>query len=406
MFDVLQIRKDFPILAREVNGKPLVYLDNGASSQKPEVVIDAVTRAYKHEYANVHRGLHYLSNVATEKYESVRGVVAKFLNASDETEIILNSGTTEGINMVAYGWAMEHMKKGDNIVLSVMEHHANIVPWHFLRKRMGVELKWVDIDDHGNLDPQKVIDAIDKNTKLVAITHMSNVLGTIVDVKTICHAAKSLGVATLIDGSQGAVHLPVNVQDLGCDFYPITGHKLCGPTGSGAIYVRAERMAEMRPFLGGGDMIKEVHKDSIIYNDPPMKFEAGTPGIVQTIGFGVALNYIMQIGLKNIAEYEAGLKDYALKQLTALNWLKIQGQPKDKGAIFSFTMDNSGHAHDISTILDKKGVAVRAGQHCAGPLMDHMGITASCRASFAFYNTKTEVDTLVDALQVANDLLG
>ena len=406
MFDVLQIRKDFPILAREVNGKPLVYLDNGASSQKPEVVIDAVTRAYKDEYSNVHRGLHYLSNVATEKYESVRGVVAKFLNASDENEIILNSGTTEGINMVAYGWAMEHMKKGDNIVLSVMEHHANIVPWHFLRERMGVELKWVDIDDHGNLDPQKVIDAIDKNTKLVAITHMSNVLGTIVDVKTICHAAKSLGVATLIDGSQGAVHLPVNVQDLGCDFYPITGHKLCGPTGSGAIYVRAERMAEMRPFLGGGDMIKEVHKDSIIYNDPPMKFEAGTPGIVQTIGFGVALNYIMQIGLKNIAEYEAGLKDYALKKLTALNWLKIQGQPKDKGAIFSFTLDNSGHAHDISTILDKKGVAVRAGQHCAGPLMDHMGITASCRASFAFYNTKTEVDTLVDALQVANDLLG
>ena len=406
MFDVLQIRKDFPILAREVNGKPLVYLDNGASSQKPEVVIDAVTRTYKEEYANVHRGLHYLSNVATEKYESVRGVVAKFLNASDENEIILNSGTTEGINMVAYGWAMEHMKKGDNIVLSVMEHHANIVPWHFLRERMGVELKWVDIDDHGNLDPQKVIDAIDKNTKLVAITHMSNVLGTIVDVKTICHAAKSLGVATLIDGSQGAVHLPVNVQDLGCDFYPITGHKLCGPTGSGAIYVRAERMAEMRPFLGGGDMIKEVHKDSIIYNDAPMKFEAGTPGIVQTIGFGVALNYIMQIGLKNIAEYEAGLKDYALKKLTALNWLKIQGQPKDKGAIFSFTLDNSGHAHDISTILDKKGVAVRAGQHCAGPLMDHMGITASCRASFAFYNTKTEVDTLVDALQVANDLLG
>ena len=406
MFDVRQIRKDFPILAREVNGKPLVYLDNGASSQKPDVVIDAVTRAYKDEYANVHRGLHYLSNVATEKYESVRGIVAEFLNASDENEIILNSGTTEGINMVAYGWAMEHMKKGDNIVLSVMEHHANIVPWHFLRERMGIELKWVDIDDHGNLDPQNVIDAIDKNTKLVAITHMSNVLGTIVDVKTICHEARSLGVATLIDGSQGAVHLPVNVQDLGCDFYPITGHKLCGPTGSGAIYVRAERMAEMRPFLGGGDMIKEVHADSIIYNDAPMKFEAGTPGIVQTIGFGVALNYIMKIGLKNIAEYEAELKDYALKKLTALNWLNLQGQPKDKGAIFSFTMDNSGHAHDISTILDKKGVAVRAGQHCAGPLMDHMGITASCRASFAFYNTKTEVDTLVDALQVANELFG
>ena len=406
MFDVLKIRADFPILAREVNGKRLVYLDNGASSQKPEAVINAVTQAYKEEYANVHRGLHYLSNLATEKYESVRGVVAKFLNASDESEIILNSGTTEGINMVAYGWAMEHLKRGDNIVLSVMEHHANIVPWHFLRERMGVELKWVEIDNHGNLDPQKVIDAIDKNTKLVAITHMSNVLGTVVDVKSICHAAKSLGVATLIDGSQGAVHMPVDVQEIGCDFYPITGHKLCGPTGSGAIFVRAERMSEMRPFLGGGDMIKEVHRDSITYNDAPMRFEAGTPGIVQTIGFGVALNYMMKIGLKNIADYEAELKDYANKKLIALNWLKLQGQPNEKGAIFSFTMENAGHAHDISTILDKKGVAVRAGQHCAGPLMDHLGITASCRASFAFYNTKTEVDTLVDALQLANDLFG
>ena len=406
MFDVSQIRKDFPILTREVNGKPLVYLDNGASSQKPDVVIDAVTRAYRNEYANVHRGLHYLSNLATEKYESVRGIVAKFLNAADESEIILNTGTTEGINMVAYGWAMEHLKQGDNIVLSVMEHHANIVPWHFLRERLGIELKWVNIDDRGNLDTQSVIDAIDKKTKLVAITHMSNVLGTIVDVKTICHEAQSLGVATLVDGSQGAVHMPVDVQEIGCDFYPITGHKLCGPTGSGAIYVKAERMVEMRPFLGGGDMIKEVHKDTVIYNEPPMKFEAGTPGIVQTIGFGVALNYMMNIGLNNIAEYEAELKEYALAKLTALNWLRLQGEPDNRGAIFSFTMENAGHAHDISTILDKKGVAVRAGQHCAGPLMDHLGIAASCRASFAFYNTKSEVNTLVEALQLANDLFG
>lgn len=335
MFDVSQIRTDFPILARKVNEKPLVYLDNGASSQKPDVVIDAVKRAYSEDYANVHRGLHYLSNLSTEKYESVRGVVARFLNASDENEIVLNSGTTEGINMVAYGWAMEHLKHGDNIVLSIMEHHANIVPWHFLRERMGIELKWVDIDDHGNLDPQSVIDAIDKNTKLVAVTHMSNVLGTIVDVKTICHAAKSFGVATLIDGSQGAVHLPVDVQEIGCDFYPITGHKLCGPSGSGAIYVKAERMEEMRPFLGGGDMIKEVHKDSIIYNDAPMKFEAGTPGIVETIGFGVALDYMMNVGLTNIAAYEAELENYAYERLTALNWLNLQGQPKKKGAIFS-----------------------------------------------------------------------
>jgi len=406
MFDVSQIRKDFPILTREVNRKPLVYLDNGASSQKPNVVIDAVTKAYREEYANVHRGLHYLSNLATEKYESVRGIVAKFLNAADESEIILNTGTTEGINMVAYGWAMEHLKQGDNIVLSVMEHHANIVPWHFLRERLGIELKWVNIDDRGNLDTQSVIDAIDKKTKLVAITHMSNVLGTIVDVKTICHEAQSLGVATLVDGSQGAVHMPVDVQEIGCDFYPITGHKLCGPTGSGAIYVKAERMVEMRPFLGGGDMIKEVHKDTVIYNEPPMKFEAGTPGIVQTIGFGVALNYMMNIGLNNIAEYEAELKEYALAKLTALNWLRLQGEPENRGAIFSFTMENAGHAHDISTILDKKGVAVRAGQHCAGPLMDHLGVTASCRASFAFYNTKSEVDTLVESLQLANDLFG
>ena len=406
MFDVSQIRKDFPILTREVNGKPLVYLDNGASSQKPDLVIDAVTRAYREEYANVHRGLHYLSNLATEKYESVRGIVAKFLNAADESEIILNTGTTEGINMVAYGWAMEHLKQGDNIVLSVMEHHANIVPWHFLRERLGIELKWVNIDDEGNLDTQSVIDAIDKKTRLVAITHMSNVLGTIVDVKTICHEAQSLGVATLVDGSQGAVHMPVDVQEIGCDFYPITGHKLCGPTGSGAIYVKAERMVEMRPFLGGGDMIKEVHKDTVIYNEPPMKFEAGTPGIVQTIGFGVALNYMMNIGLNNIAEYEAELKEYAVAKLTALNWLRLQGEPDNRGAIFSFTMENAGHAHDISTILDKKGVAVRAGQHCAGPLMDHLGITASCRASFAFYNTKSEVDALVEALQLANDLFG
>ena len=236
MFDVSQIRTDFPILAIEVNGTPLVYLDNGASSQKPDVVIDAVTRAYREEYANVHRGLHYLSNLATEKYESVRGIVSKFLNAADESEIILNTGTTEGINMVAYGWAMEHLKQGDNIVLSVMEHHANIVPWHFLRERLGIELKWVNIDDNGNLDPQSVIDAIDNKTKLVAITHMSNVLGTIVDVKTICHEAQSLGVASLVDGSQGAVHMPVDVQDIGCDFYPITGHKLCGPTGSCLLY--------------------------------------------------------------------------------------------------------------------------------------------------------------------------
>ena len=404
-FDIASIRADFPILSREVNGQPLVYLDNGASSQKPQVVIDAVTRAYAHEYANVHRGLHYLSNLATDKYEAVRGVVARFLNAGAETEIVLNSGTTEGINAVAYGWAMENLTAGDEIILSVMEHHANIVPWHFLRERYGVVLKWVDIDAQGNLDPQAVIDAISERSKLIAITHMSNVLGSVVDVKTICHHARSRGVPVLVDGSQAAVHHAVDVQDIGCDFYAITGHKLCGPSGSGAIFMRAERMAEMRPFIGGGDMIKEVHKDKVIYNDPPMMLEAGTPGIVQTIGFGVALDYMMDIGFEAIQAHEKTLTDYAQSQLESLNWLTLQGAAQDKGPIFSFTLQGAAHAHDISTILDRKGIAVRAGQHCAGPLMEFMGVTASCRASFAFYNSLEEVDRLVDGLHLAHDLL-
>lgn len=404
MYDVEKIRADFPILSRTVNGKPLTYLDNGASAQKPQVVIDAVTRAYAEEYSNVHRGLHYLSNLATEKYEAVRGTVARFLNAGDENSIVLNSGTTEGINLVAYGWAMPQFEAGDEIVLSVMEHHANIVPWHFLRERQGVVLKWIDTDADGSLDPQKVIDAITPRTKLVAVTQCSNVLGTVVDVKTITAAAQAKGVAVLVDGSQGAVHMPVDVQDIGCDFYAITGHKLYGPSGSGAIFIKPERMAEMRPFIGGGDMIREVSKEQVIYNDPPMKFEAGTPGIVQTIGLGVALDYMMNLGMANIAAHEAELRDYAMSRLTGLNWVNVQGQAPGKAAIFSFTLDGAAHAHDISTILDKKGVAVRAGHHCAGPLMDHLGVSATCRASFGLYNTKAEVDTLIEALELAHEL--
>ncbi|AKS45907.1 cysteine desulfurase [Octadecabacter temperatus] len=403
-FDVTAVRADFPILSREVNGKPLVYLDSGASAQKPQIVIDAINTAYASEYANVHRGLHYLSNLATEKYEGVRGTIAKFLGASNENTIVLNSGTTEGINTVAYGWAMENMQAGDEIILSVMEHHANIVPWHFLRERMGVKLVWIDVDANGDLDPQKVLDAVTPRTKLIAVTHLSNVLGTVVDVKTICHAAREKGIATLIDGSQAAVHMPVNVEDLGCDFYPITGHKLYGPSGSGAIYIRAERMAEMRPFLGGGDMIREVHKDHIIYNDAPMKFEAGTPGIVQTIGFGVALEYMMGLGMENIAVHERDIRDYARSKLDGLNWLNVQGTSAGKAAIFSFTLEGAAHAHDISTVLDKKGVAVRAGQHCTGPLMEHLGVSATCRASFAMYNTTDDVDALVDALELCHKL--
>ena len=403
-FDVAKVRADFPILSREVNGNPLVYLDSGASAQKPQVVIDAISKAYGEEYANVHRGLHYLSNLATDKYESVRGIIAKFLNAPSEDCIIYNSGTTEGINMVAYGWAMPRMEAGDEIVLSIMEHHANIVPWHFLRERQGVVIKWVDVDANGDLDPQKVIDAIGPKTKLVGVTHMSNVLGTVVDIKAITAGAHAKGVPVLVDGSQAAVHMPVDLQDLGCDFYAVTGHKLYGPSGSGAIYVAKDRMAEMRPFMGGGDMIRDVTRDTVTWNDPPMMFEAGTPGIVQTIGMGVAIEYMMGLGLDHIAAHERSLRDYARDRLDGLNWLNVQGQSATKGAIFSFTLEGAAHAHDISTVLDKKGVAVRAGTHCAMPLMEHMGVGATCRASFGMYNTTDEVDVLVDALELCHDL--
>jgi cysteine desulfurase/selenocysteine lyase len=403
MYDVAKIRADFPILSRQVNGKPLVYLDNGASAQKPKVVIDAISHAYEQEYANVHRGLHYLSNLATEHYESVRGRIARFLNA-DSDEVVFTTGATEGINLVSYGWAAPRLKAGDEIVLSIMEHHANIVPWHFLRERQGVVLKWVDCDANGDLDPQAVIDAIGPRTRLVAVTHMSNVLGTVVDVAAICRGAAAKGVPVLVDGSQAAVHMPVDVKALGCDFYAITGHKLYGPSGSGGIFIRADRQAEMRPFMGGGDMIREVSRDVITWNDPPMKFEAGTPGIVAQIGLGVALDYMDAVGMANIAAHERRLRDYAQTRLQGLNWLTVQGNSATKGAIFSFTLDGAAHAHDISTVLDKRGVAVRAGTHCAMPLMTHLGVSATCRASFGMYNTVEEVDVLISALELCHDL--
>lgn len=406
MYDVERIRADFPILSRQVNGRPLVYLDNGASAQKPQVVIDTVTRAYSAEYANVHRGLHFLSNLATEKYEAVRGIVARFLGAPDPEEIVFTSGTTEGINLISYAWAAPRMQTGDEIVLSLLEHHANIVPWHFLRERQGVVLKWVEPEADGTLDPQKVIAAIGPKTRLVAVTQMSNVTGTRVDVATICKAAREKGVPVLVDGSQGAVHAPVSVAEMGCDFYAITGHKLYGPSGSGAIWIAKDRMAEMRPFLGGGDMIRTVSRDVVTYADPPMRFEAGTPGIVQQIGLGAALEYLMALGMDNVAAHEAGLRDYAAERLNGLNWLNIQGTTRDKGAIFSFTLNGAAHAHDISTILDKKGIAVRAGTHCAMPLLSHLGLTATCRASFGLYNTRSEVDALVDALEFCHELFG
>ena len=403
MYDVAKVRADFPILSRQVNGKPLVYLDNGASAQKPQVVIDAVTRTYSQEYANVHRGLHYLSNLATDNYEAARAKISGFLNASPD-HFVFSTGTTEAINLVSYGWAAPRLQAGDEIILSSMEHHANIVPWHFLRERQGVVLKWVDVDSNGDLDPEAVLAAITPRTRLIAVTHMSNVLGTVVDVAAICRGAAAKGVPVLVDGSQAAVHMAVDVQAIGCDFYAITGHKLYGPSGSGGIYIHPDRMAEMRPFLGGGDMIREVGRDAITWNDPPMKFEAGTPGIVQQIGLGVAIDYMTGLGMANIAAHERALRDYARTRLDGLNWVQVQGNSATKGAIFSFTLDGAAHAHDISTVLDKRGIAVRAGTHCAMPLMAQFGLSATCRASFGLYNTVEEVDALVSALELCHEL--
>ncbi|WP_185804696.1 cysteine desulfurase [Pontivivens nitratireducens] len=406
MYDVSKIRSDFPILSRKVNGKPLVYLDNGASAQKPQVVIDAISRAYGQEYANVHRGLHTLSTIATENYEAVRGKVARFLGDVPEEEIIFTTGATEGFNLIAYGWAMQNLTAGDEIVLSVMEHHANIVPWHFLRERMGVKLVWVEPEADGSFDPARVAEVLTDRTKLVTLTHMSNVLGTVVDIAAVADILRPRGIPLAVDGSQAAVHMPVDLTALGADFYCITGHKLYGPSASGAVWIKTERMAQMRPFMGGGDMIRTVTRDDITYNDPPHKFEAGTPGIVQTIGLGAALDYMTAAGIENIAAHEADLRDYAQDRFRSLNWLHLQGTAAGKGAIFSFTMDGGAHPHDISTIVDQKGVAVRAGHHCCQPLMQHMGVNATCRASFGMYNTRDEVDTLIDALETCHRLLG
>jgi len=402
-YDVTRIRADFPILARQVYGKPLVYLDNAASAQKPLAVLDRLQQAYTEEYANVHRGLHFLANAATEAYEGAREKVRAFLNAGRAEEIIFTRNATEAINLVAYTFARERIQAGDEIVLSIMEHHSNIVPWHFLRERQGAVLKWAPVDDEGNF----LIDEFEKlltgRTKLVAITHMSNMLGTLVPVKEVVRRAHARGIPVLIDGAQAAVHLDVDVRDIDCDFYAITGHKLYGPTGIGVLYGKYAHLTAMPPFNGGGEMIREVFTDRVTYGDPPHKFEAGTPSIVQAIGLGAAIDYVNSIGKSRIRTHEHGLVSYAHERLREINSLRILGTTKDKGPIVSFELKGA-HPHDVATVIDRAGVAVRAGTHCVMPLLARFGMTASCRASFALYNTRDEIDVLARALVKAQDI--
>jgi len=401
-YDIAKIRADFPALALKVYGKQLVYLDNAASAQKPKQVLDRIQRAYTEQYANVHRGLHYLANEATEAYEGARETVRAFLNAGRKEEIIFTRNATEAINLVAYTFGRERIKAGDEIVLSIMEHHSNIVPWHFLRERQGAVIKWAPIDEDGNFLLDEFEKLLTSRTKMVAITHMSNALGTVVPVKEVVRLAHARGIPVLVDGAQAAVHMDVDVRDIDCDFYVFTGHKVYGPTGIGALYGKYEHLAAMPPFNGGGEMIHEVFEDRITYGEPPYKFEAGTPAIVQAIGLGAAIDYVNSIGKPRIHAHEDALVKYAHERLGQINSLRIIGKAPDKGPIVSFEMKGA-HPHDVATIIDRSGVAVRAGTHCVMPLLARYGLTATCRASFAMYNTKDEVDTLAASLVKAQE---
>ncbi|WP_196258428.1 cysteine desulfurase [Pelagibacterium limicola] len=398
--DLEKVRADFPILEEKIHGNRLIYLDSGASAQKPVQVLDRMDHAFRHEYANVHRGLHTLANRATEAFEGAREKARAFLNAERLEEIVFTRSATEAINLVASSFAGPRVGEGDEIVLSIMEHHSNIVPWHFHRERKGAVLKWVDVTDEGGLDLNAFETALTSRTRMVAITHMSNVLGTITPLKQIVEIAHAKNIPVLIDGSQGAVHEKVDVRDIGADFYVFTGHKLYGPTGIGVLYGRYDLLEEMQPYQGGGEMIEEVGLEAVTYNDPPHRFEAGTPPIVQAIGLGAAIDYVESVGRDAIVAHEHEVAAYAHERLTRINSLRIIGNAPGKGGIFSFTLDNA-HAHDVSTLLDRYGVAVRAGTHCAMPLLKRFGATSTCRASFALYNGKDDVDVLVEAIEKA-----
>ena len=402
-YDVERIRQDFPILRERPYGEPLVYLDNAASAQKPKAVLDRLTHAYEHEYANVHRGLHYLANAATEAYETARESVRRFLNASSAEEIVFTRSATEAINLVASSYGLKNIGAGDEIVLSVMEHHSNIVPWHFHREHKGAVLRWVEVGDDGSFSMEAFEQALGDRTRIVAITQMSNVLGTTPPLKEIVRLAHQRGIPVLVDGSQGAVHLDVDVRDLDADFYVFTGHKVYGPTGIGVLYGKRDMLERLPPYQGGGEMIEEVSRESVTYNHPPHRFEAGTPPIVQAIGLAAALDYMEGIGRSRIRAHEEAVCAYAHERLSAINSLRIIGTAPGKGPILSFTM-HGAHAHDVATLIDRSGVAVRAGTHCAMPLLHRFGVSSTCRASFGLYNTFGEVDALADALERAQKL--
>ncbi|MCF1742718.1 cysteine desulfurase [Paradevosia shaoguanensis] len=399
-FDLAKVRADFPILSEKIHGQRLVYLDSGASAQKPVQVLDRMDYAHRHEYANVHRGLHTLANRATEAYEGGREAARRLLNAKRIEEIIFTKSATEAINLVASSFAGPRISEGDEIVVTIMEHHSNIVPWHFHRERKGAVLKFVDVRDDGSFDIDAFEKALTPKTKMVAVTHMSNVLGTVTPIKEVIEIAHARGIPVLVDGSQGAVHLKVDVQDLDVDFYVATGHKLYGPTGIGILYGKFDLLKDMQPYQGGGEMIDVVTVDGITYNEPPHRFEAGTPPIVQAIGLGAAIDYVDALGRDAVAEHEAELTAYAQERLQRINSLRLIGTAPGKGGIFSFAIDGA-HAHDVATILDRYGIAVRAGTHCAMPLLNRFGVTSTCRASFGLYNGKDDVDALVEGIEKA-----